>query len=152
MLLPHIIQRTTTPQFCIFWKSITIHHLYCPTASGASVNPKSQVHSSTTLVLPLVGNLKARFLGRLQWNNVHTKFYRNLSSNSWDKLCSRQTDMTSPICVHCMHIMQRKYTNWPSVVGHKRWIFALSKFVGTVWKQHGDRSTQFCNFPVTPEN
>jgi hypothetical protein len=35
--------------------------LYDPTASGTSVDPTSQVHSSTMLVLPIIQNLKVRF-------------------------------------------------------------------------------------------
>jgi hypothetical protein len=60
MLLFYTIQRTTSPKFCIFRKSITMHQLYGPTASGATVDPSSQVYSSAMLVLPIVGNWKKK--------------------------------------------------------------------------------------------
>jgi hypothetical protein len=56
--------------------------LYGPIASGASVDPTSQVCSSAMLVFPIVENLKVRFYSSTQWHNVRTKFYPNLSSAS----------------------------------------------------------------------
>jgi hypothetical protein len=61
MLLLYIIQRITVPKFCILQKSATIHHCMALIASGASVDPTSQVCSSAMLVLAIAGNLKGQF-------------------------------------------------------------------------------------------
>jgi hypothetical protein len=55
MLLFYIIQWIAMPKFCIFQKSITVHHCMA-IARGASVAPSSQVRSSAMLVLPILGN------------------------------------------------------------------------------------------------
>jgi hypothetical protein len=79
-----------------------------PIASGTSVDPTSQVCLSTMLVLSIVGNQNVQFWGSPQRHNVHTKFHPNLSSGSKVKSC-RQTGMTSLICIHFMHNMQRRH-------------------------------------------
>jgi hypothetical protein len=115
------------PKFCIFRKSMTIHHcmapdfpkiyvhtsLYGPIASGASVDPTSQVCFSTMLLLPIVGNLKVRFYGSPQWHSVHSKFHPNPSSGSRVESWG-QTDMTSPNafipCTSCKQRTKRGLT------------------------------------------
>jgi hypothetical protein len=94
-----------------------------PTASGANVDPTSQVCSPAMLVLPIVDNCKLRFQVSPQWHNVHTKFHPNPSSGSPVESRGqrdRRTDMTSPTCVHFMHIMQRTRKNgrliWYSII------------------------------------
>jgi hypothetical protein len=57
----YIIQTITIPKFCICVKIYNHTSLYDPTATGASVNPTSQVCSHAMLVLPIVGNCEVRF-------------------------------------------------------------------------------------------
>jgi hypothetical protein len=54
MLLFYIIQRITTPKFCIFQKSITIRH--CMALLQVALVSIPQVCSSTILVLLIAGN------------------------------------------------------------------------------------------------
>jgi hypothetical protein len=81
--------------------------LHGPTVSGTSANSTSQVCLFTMLVLPIVENWKVWFYCSPKLHNVYTKFHPNPSSGSWVESC-RQTDKTSPKCVHFMHIVQRK--------------------------------------------
>jgi hypothetical protein len=53
MLLFYIIQRITTPEFCTFQKSVTIHHcMALLQVVLVSILP----HKFARLVLPIVGN------------------------------------------------------------------------------------------------
>jgi hypothetical protein len=72
-----------------FMKNYNLTSLYGPNASGASVNPTSQVFSSAMLVLLIVGSWIVRFKGRFQWHDVHTKFHPNPSSGSRVESCGR---------------------------------------------------------------
>jgi hypothetical protein len=93
----------------LYFPKIYNHTSLCgPTASGASVDPTSQVCLPAMLVLPVVKYLKVRFYGSPHWHNVHTKFHPNPSRGSRVESCG-QTDMTSPLCAHFMHIVQRTH-------------------------------------------
>jgi hypothetical protein len=84
-----------------------------PTVSGASVDPTSQVRSSTMFVVLTLEISKVQFLVRPQWYNVH-KFFLSKSVQWFSTLIMHtdgQTDMASPLCVHFMCIVQRTHND-----------------------------------------
>jgi hypothetical protein len=81
----------STVFFLKFYNNTWLHG---PAASGASVDPTSQV-SPFMLVSPTAaGNQNVRFLGSPQWHNVHTKLQPTPRSGSRVESCGQTTEQT----------------------------------------------------------
>jgi hypothetical protein len=76
--------------------------LYVPAASGASVDPTSQVCSSAILALPIAEDCKIWFCVSPQWHNFHTKLHLNSSRSSSVESC-RRTDRHDQPYMHSYH-------------------------------------------------
>jgi hypothetical protein len=70
--------------------------LYVTAASGASVDPTSQVCSSAILALPIAEDFEIWFCVSPQWHKFHTKFHLNSSICSSVESCRRTDGYTWP--------------------------------------------------------
>jgi hypothetical protein len=81
--------------------------LFYPLATGATVHPTTQVSSSTILLLlPIVGNKKARFYGSPHVHNLLTNFHPNPSIGSLVESCGPTDGQTDRHDQPCMRLFR----------------------------------------------
>jgi hypothetical protein len=109
MLLFYIFQRITIPKISIFRKFITIHHCMTLLQVALVSTPRHKFFRAPCWYYRLWAIVKYDF-GVVPNSMTSTKFHPNLSIGSRVESCG-QTDISSPICVHFMHIAQSTYNN-----------------------------------------
>lgn len=97
-VVTNTIQRTTMPQLYTLSKIFYHTSFYRPTASGANVDPTSEVSSSAMLVLIIAGNKKVLFYGRPPWKTSIQNWIQIRPRIQELNFTDRQTDRVATIC------------------------------------------------------